>query len=400
MEKEPPSTICSQKTERHIIADGWSKLVNAALAEAPVQADGVLVVDLPAVAENYRRLKTAFQQRAVAAVVKADGYGLGAEQVAPVLVKAGARSIFVAQLDEALKLRPVLDACHPAISLYVLNGLSPGCEALFADNLILPVLNSLGQIEAWGRFAKQCDKALPAAVHIDSGMCRLGLPPDEVARLRERPEALEGVVPTCLLSHLACADQPAHAKNAEQLAYLKEARTALPTTPVSFCNSSGIFLGPGYHFDLARPGVALYGVNPTPAAPNPMRPVVRLLAKILQIRAIDAPQTVGYGADHRATEPARIATVAAGYADGYLRSISSRGHAWVAGHRVPVVGRVSMDLLALDVTAVPPDEVVPGGWAELINAEQDVDALAREAGTIGYEILTSLGARYHRVYLG
>ena len=169
---------------------------------------------------------------------------------------------------------------------------------------------------------------------------------------------------------------------------------------MSFCNSSGIFLGRDYHFDLGRPGVGLYGVNPTPAAPNPMLPVVRLMARILQIRAIDAPQTVGYGAVHRATGPARIATVAAGYADGYLRSISERGHAWVAGLRVPVVGRVSMDLLALDVTEVSPDAVRPGDWVELINAEQTVDALAAEAGTIGYEILTALGARYHRVYLG
>jgi len=339
------------------------------------------------------------QQRAVAAVVKADGYGLGAERVAPALVKAGARSIFVAQLDEALKLRPLLDQCHPALSLYVLNGLMPGAEADYADNNILPVLNSLGQIDAWAAFARSRDKVLPAAVHLDSGMCRLGLPPDEVEALRADPGRLGGIVPTCILSHLACADEPQHPKNAEQLAALKAALTALPRAPVSFCNSSGIFLGPDYHFDLGRPGVALYGVNPTPAAPNPMRPVVRLQAKILQIRAIDAPQTVGYGATHRATGPARIATVAAGYADGYLRSISSRGHAWVAGHRVPVVGRVSMDLLALDVTGVAPEKVQPGDWADLLNREQDVDALAREAGTIGYEILTSLGARYHRVYV-
>ncbi|MPZ11187.1 MAG: alanine racemase [Kiloniellaceae bacterium] len=372
---------------------------SAALSGIPARAAGVLTIDLAAIAENYRRLKSAFQQRAVAAVVKADGYGLGAEQVAPALIKAGARSIFVAQLDEALKLRPLLDRCHPAISLYVLNGLMPGAEADYADNTLLPVLNSLGEIEAWSRFARQREKALPAAIHLDSGICRLGLPPDEVARLRAEPARLEGIVPTCILSHLACADVPAHPKNAEQLAALTSALTALPRAPVSFCNSSGIFLGPDYHFDLARPGVALYGVNPTPDAANPMRPVVRLQAKILQVRAIDAPQTVGYGATHRATGPARIATVAAGYADGYLRSISSRGHAWVAGHRVPVVGRVSMDLLALDVTGVPPEKVQPGHWAELVNAEQDVDALAAEAGTIGYEILTSLGARYHRVYL-
>ncbi|GAB4356684.1 MAG: alanine racemase [Kiloniellaceae bacterium] len=371
----------------------------AALSQVPARAAGVLSVDLAAIGENYRILKAAMQQRAVAAVVKADGYGLGAERVAPVLVKAGARSLFVAQLDEALKLRPLLDQCHPALSLYVLNGLMPGAEADYADNNILPVLNSLGQIEAWSAFARQRETALPAAVHLDSGMCRLGLPAEEVEALRGDPDRLGGIVPTCILSHLACADDPQHPKNAEQLAALKAALTALPRAPVSFCNSSGIFLGPDYHFDLGRPGVALYGVNPTPGQPNPMRPVVRLQAKILQIRAIDAPETVGYGATHRATGPARIATVAAGYADGYLRSISSRGHAWVAGHRVPVVGRVSMDLLALDVTGVAPDKVRPGDWAELLNGAQDVDALAREAGTIGYEILTSLGARYHRVYL-
>lgn len=338
--------------------------LDAALAGAPAQAAGVLLVDRAAIADNYRSLKAAFLEKAVAAVVKADGYGLGAEEVVPALVKAGARSFFVAQLDEALKLRPLLDRCHPAIALYVLNGLMPGSEALFADNTILPVLNSLGEIAAWGAFARRRETALPAAVH------------------------------------LACAEDADDPMNARQLAYLRQALTALPRTPVSFCNSSGIFLGRDYHFDLGRPGVALYGGNPTPAAPNPMRPVVRLLARILQIRAIDAPQTVGYGATHRATGPARIATVAAGYADGYLRSISSRGHAWVAGHRVPVVGRVSMDLLALDVTEVAAEAVRPGDWAELLNAEQTVDALAAEAGTISYEILTSLGARYHRVYLG
>ncbi len=373
--------------------------VETALSKVSPRAAGVLTVDLAAIAENYRRLKAAFLEKAVAAVVKADGYGLGAERVAPVLVKAGARSIFVAQLDEALKLRPLLDRCHPAVTLYVLNGLMPGAEADYAEHNILPVLNSLGEIDAWSAFCRARGTALPAAVHLDSGMCRLGLPPDEVEVLRGDPARLAGLLPTCILSHLACADEPAHPMNARQLEALKAALPVLPRAPVSFCNSSGIFLGRDYHFDLGRPGVALYGVNPTPQAPNPMQPVVQLRAKILQVRQIDAPQTVGYGASHRATGPARIATVAAGYADGYLRSISNRGHAWVAGHRVPVVGRVSMDLLALDVTGVAPDSIRPGLWAELLNDEQDVDALAREAGTIGYEILTSLGARYHRVYL-
>ena len=185
-------------------------LSGTALSEVPARAAGALVVDLAAVAENYRRLKSAFLEKAVAAVVKADGYGLGAAQVAPALIAAGARSFFVAQLDEALELRPLLDRCHPAIALYVLNGLMPGAEADYADNTILPVLNSLGEIEAWRRFARQRETALPAAIHVDSGMCRLGLPPDEVERLRGAPDALAGIVPTCILSHLACADEPAH----------------------------------------------------------------------------------------------------------------------------------------------------------------------------------------------
>ena len=369
-------------------------------SDLPARAAGALTVDLRAIAENYRRLKEAFRGRPLAAVVKADAYGLGAAKVAPVLVKEGARTVFVAQVEEALALRPLLDACHPAVALYVLNGLMPGTEADLAENNILPVLNSLGEIDAWRAEAARRETALPAAIQVDSGMNRLGLPGDELAVLGKTPERLEGVVPTCIMSHLACADDPQHPLNAAQLAAFRAARRILPPAPASLCNSSGIFLGPDYHFDLGRPGAAVYGVNPTPGASSPVLPVVRLRARILQVRAIDAPQSVGYGATHRATGPAQIATIAAGYADGYLRSISGRGSAWVDGQEVPVVGRVSMDLLALDVTKVAPEAVRPGRMVDLLGPQHGVDELAREAGTIGYEILTSLGRRYHRTYLG
>ncbi|NIA70310.1 alanine racemase [Pelagibius litoralis] len=373
---------------------------SAPTAPSLASASGVLTIDLGAIAENYRRLRKAFQEKPLAAVVKADAYGLGMAEVAPVLVKQGARSVFVAQLEEAIALRPVLDACHPAVSLYVLNGLMPGTEAAFIDNNILPVLNSLGEIDAWSRAAVERDRVLPAAIQLDSGMNRLGLPEAETSQLREAPERLQGIAPTCFMSHLACADDPQHPQNAEQLAAFHAARRGLPKAPASLCNSSGIFLGPDYHFDLGRPGAAVYGVNPTPAAPSPVLAVVRLQARILQVRAIDAPQSVGYGATHRATGPARIATVAAGYADGYLRSISGRGRAWVDGREVPVVGRISMDLLALDVTEVAPGAACPGQMVDLLGPQHGVDALAQEAGTIGYEILTALGRRYHRTYLG
>ena len=368
--------------------------------DVPARASGALVIDLRAVAENFRRLRTAFLEKPLAAVVKADGYGLGAEQIAPILVREGARSVFVAQLDEALALRPLLDRCHPAVSLYVLNGLMPGTEADFVEHNILPVLNALGEIDAWREEAARRGRALPAAIQVDSGMNRLGLPEAEVTALHEAPERLEGIVPTLVMSHLACADEPAHPQNAGQLAAFRAAREKLPMAPASLCNSSGIFLGRNFHFDLARPGAAVYGVNPTPEAPSPVLPVVRLRARILQVRAIDAPQSIGYGAIYRAAGPARIATVAAGYADGYLRSISGRGRAWVDGQEVPVVGRVSMDLLALDVTEIAPDVACAGRMVDLLGPDHGVDELAQEAGTIGYEILTALGRRYHRIYSG
>ena len=197
--------------------------------------------------------------------------------------------------------------------------------------------------------------------------------------------------------HLACGDEPDHPLNRQQRDTFAAALARLPAAPASLAASSGIFLGPDYHFDLVRPGVCLYGVNPQPGHPNPMAPVLQLQAKILQIRDVDTPQTVGYGATHRFAGPTRVATVAAGYADGYPRSLSGRGTAHFRDISVPVVGRVSMDLITLDVTRAP--EARPGEMVDLIGPHHDVDALAAEAGTIGYEILTSLGRRYLRHYV-
>ena len=252
---------------------------------------------------------------------------------------------------------------------------------------------------SWSAAARSLDAALPAAVHFDTGMNRLGLPPAEFARLAAEQNRLAGIYLRFLMSHLACADTPEHPLNARQLAAVETARARLQGTPASLCNSAGIFLGSDYHYQLARPGVALYGVNPIPGRPNPMTQVVRLQGKILQVREIDAPQTVGYGATHRVAGPTRIATVAVGYADGYLRSLSNRAWAWIGDQRVPVVGRVSMDLITLDVSAVSGDSARLGAFVDLIGPEFGVGQLAEAAGTIGYEILTALGQRYHRVYL-
>jgi alanine racemase len=364
---------------------------------AAVRAGALLTIDLGAIAANYRRLCQELGAVASAAVVKADAYGLGLDRVAPTLAAAGARDFFVAQLNEAIELRAILGT-EPRI--FVLNGLTMGAERDYLSHDLIPVLNSLTEVEAWYGLCHSESRKLAAALHVDTGMNRLGLPADELERLAEEPTHLEGFDLVLVMSHLACAEEPEHPLNGRQLAAFQAARARLPPAPASLANSSGIFLGPDYHFDLARPGVALYGVNPTPGRVNPMRQVVRLQGKILQIRDVDAPQSVGYGATYPLSGPTRLATVAVGYADGYLRALSDHGSAFIEGRKVAVVGRVSMDLITLDITAVPQAAARPGALIDLLGPDHDLDALARQAGTIGYELLTSLGRRYHRDYKG
>lgn len=370
------------------------------LTGAAARAGAILTIDLEAIAENYRRLRARLGNTPCAAVVKANGYGLGIEKVAPVLAAAGARGFFVAQLDEAIRLRAVLSAPCPDAEIYVLNGLMRGAEPEYLAHRLRPVLNSPDDLARWSARGRQRNKRLPAALHVDTGMCRLGLSPQELDALADDPSRLEAVGLALVMSHLACADEPSHPLNRRQRDDFAGACRRLPPAPASLANSSGIFLGADFHFDLGRPGVALYGINPTPGAPNPMRQVVFLQGKILQLRDVDAPQSVGYGASHRVTGPMRLATVGVGYADGYLRSLSSRGRAYIGGQEVAVVGRVSMDLITLDVTDVPDDLAKPGALIDLFHPEQGPDPLAAQAGTIGYELLTDLGRRYHRIYRG
>ncbi|MBT7635867.1 MAG: alanine racemase [Rhodospirillaceae bacterium] len=353
------------------------------------QAGAILEIDLAALAANYEILKQRAAPAECAAVVKADAYGLGADRVAPVLAAAGCKTFFVAHMAEGIALRQTLGG-HAAI--YILNGILPGTEGDFRAHELRPVLNSLEQLEHWTG---------AAALHLDTGMNRLGLSPDDAAALAAAPGWLENIDLRLVVSHLACADEAGHEMNEQQRQLFDRLRATLPARPASLANSSAIFLGPGYHYDLVRPGIALYGGNPTPGAANPMRQVVRLAGKIIQVREIDTPQSVGYGATHRATGPRRIATVPVGYADGYLRSLSGQGMGCLAGVSVPIVGRVSMDLITLDVTDVPMQAARAGAVVDLIGGDGDtVDEVAARAGTIGYEILTSLGRRYHRQYVG
>lgn len=362
-------------------------------------AGAIITIDLGAVAGNWRTLRSRLASGAeCAAVVKADAYGLGAARIAPALAKAGCRTFFVVTLDEGLDLAPHLPGC----AVYVLAPPLAGNESVIADANVIPVLNTLGDVALWSAFARDAGRPLPAALHADTGMRRLGLTPSEISTLAHEPERLAGIDVKLLLSHLACADEPHHPLNARQLAQFIAAKSRLATAgvapPASLANSSGIFLGTEYHFDMARPGAALYGIAPVPDEPNPMAQAVRVQAKILQVRDVDAAETVGYGATHRFARPGRIATVAAGYADGYPRSLGNAGTCCIGGHRVAVVGRVSMDLTTIDVTGLSEDLVRPGTLVDLIGPDNPLDDVADAAGTIGYELLTRLGRRAHRVW--
>lgn len=363
----------------------------------PPHATTTLEVDLNALAANYRLLSARAPTARCAAVVKGDGYGLGVGPVARTLHKAGCEIFFVAHLDEGITLRQELAGATPTPEIFILNGLMPGEDPLFREHGLMPVLNDLGQIEQWATYCR-AHEPHPAAVHLDTGMSRLGLDLDEQATLFEAQDRLDGFPLRCVMSHLACADTPDHPLNRQQRQEFATALTRLPEAPASLSASSGIFLGPDWHFDIVRPGVSLYGVAPTEGKSNPMAQVVGLYGKIIQVRRVDAPRTVGYGATHQFSGPALVATVAIGYADGYLRCLSGRAIAYVGEVAVPLVGRVSMDLLTFDISAAP--SAKPGDPIELIGPHVSVDAVAAAAGTIGYEILTGLGSRYRRHYKG
>lgn len=349
-----------------------------------------LTIDPSAAAANWRSL-AARHAGETAGVVKANAYGLGIDLIAPALAAAGCTHFFVATLEEALALRALL----PDRRIGVLNGCPPGAETEMIAHDLVPVLNSLEACARWCAAARAAERPLAALLHVDTGMNRLGLDAGELDRLRADPGLVEGVALTHAMTHLVAAEDPADPANATQRARFAAIAASFPGVKTSIANSSGIFLGPDFASALARPGYALYGGNPTPHRPNPMRPVAVLTAPILQVRTIAAGETVGYNSTWRAVRPSRIATIGVGYADGLPRGLSGRMTARFAGATIPSVGRISMDLSTFDITDHPGVEA--GMPLELIGPGHDIDSLAAEAGTIGYEILTSLGPRYRRV---
>lgn len=356
----------------------------------------LLTINLSAIEDNYRLLAARAAPAKTAVAVKANAYGLGIEEIAPVLASAGCRQFFVATAAEAFQLRALL----PLAEIFLLNGPALEFGADLAGAGIAPVLNNLAQLTLWQAIARQRGERLPATLHLDTGLTRLGLTEKEVRHLRDHPRALDGLSIRLVMSHLACSDSAAHPMNLLQLERFRilTADLALPA-PRSLAASSGIFLGQEYHFDLVRPGAAIYGLNPNLSHDNPMRPVIRLQARILQVQLIDRVGSVGYGATHPVEPGQRIATLAIGYADGYFRSLGGRAAVALNGHIAPVVGRVSMDLITVDVSGIPEELVRPGLFAEIIGPYLSADQLAQYSGTIGYEILTALGPRCRRQFI-
>ncbi|HEY9359583.1 MAG TPA: alanine racemase [Xanthobacteraceae bacterium] len=383
------------------VHDADLRSATAPLATAdPTEAGGVLTIDLAAVESNWKRLAGLTVPVECAAVVKADGYGCGLEPVTRTLHRAGCRTFFVADVAEGRRARTVA----PDATIYVLNGVMPGSAQAFAADHLRPVINSTTELAEWDAFVATKNWRGGAALHVDTGMNRLGITVEEAATIAPRLQS-ENHGFTLVMSHLACAESPDHPMNARQLRLFRDIRMAYRGVASSLANSSGIFLGERAYCDLVRPGVALYGVNPTPGKANPMRRVVEVKGRIIQVRTIDKGETVGYGAAFTAGRTSRIAIIAVGYADGFLRSAgTARGkpaaEVIVAGKRCPLAGRVSMDVLAVDVTDVAEGAVRRGDFATLIGDRVSVDDLAAGMGTIGYEVLTDLGRRYHRLYKG
>ena len=364
------------------------------------ETGGRLTVDLDAIAENWQRLTRRLLTVECGAVVKANAYGLGLEPVTARLAKAGCKTFFVADVAEARRARSRAGEA----AIYVLNGFSPEAADAFAELNIQPVINSTMELAEWDAFAAAQGVRGGAALHIDTGMNRLGMSAEEAAALALRLQQQDHGI-TLLMSHLACAEVADHPLNASQIRLFRELRILYHGVPASLANSAGIFLGETAHFDLARPGAALYGINPTPGRDNPMRNVLTLSGRVLQVRKVPQGESVGYGAAWIAKRASRVAVAALGYADGLVRAGSgldrkAGGGALVAGKRCPIVGYISMDLACIDVTDLPDNVVRRGDSAKFIGDGLPIDEVAGAAGTIGYEVLVRLGSRCHLAYRG
>lgn len=371
-------------------------------------AGGTLTIDIGALVDNYRAIAKVCAPAETAGVVKADAYGLGAARVVPALVAAGCKKFFVAMPDEGIAVRRLA----PDATIFVLNGVfGHGAEHAYAEHRLVPVLNAPREISLWESFCGSTGTRHPCVINVDTGMNRLGLTMSEALSFADENGLTQALEVVLVMSHLACADEPQHPLNRQQFEALQELQAAFSGVESSLVNSAGIFLGRDFHVGLTRPGIAVYGGAPVAGMKNPMKTVVTAEARIVQLRHARAGEAVSYGATATLQRDTTIAVAAVGYADGYHRSASGSGvplrrlgepggHGFVLGQRVPILGRVTMDLTMFDVTDLGVDAVKTGDMIELFGRHISIDEAAKAAGTISYELLTGLGRRYHRLYLG
>lgn len=361
---------------------------------------GQLNIDLGALARNWKALDKVSAGVLTAAVVKADAYGTGIEAASKALYAAGARFFFVATPDEGMAVRAAVPEAH----IFVLWGLYPGAANLYIRQNLMPVLASMSQLDEWLDKCLERNEAYPAGLHFDTGINRTGFRLSEASVIRERLERL-GYAPQMIMSHLACADTPNHEKNRTQLALFGSVMAQFPGIPASLANSAGLMTGRDYHFQMVRPGIALYGGRAVAGRRNPMAPVVSLHVPVLQVTEGRTGETVGYGAAYSLSRNSKLAILGYGYADGYFRSESGTnqrpgGKVFIRGKLCPVLGKISMDLTVVDVTELGSDLPMPGEGAEILGPNISVDDQSDWGGTIGYEFLTSLKGRYTRNYIG
>lgn len=364
--------------------------------EIPPHVTACLTIDLGAIRENYRLLQAMVKPGTqVAGIVKADAYGLGMKEIASVLYQEGCRTFFVADPLEGQALR----TCLPDARIFVFHGVLEGCESLFDASRLIPVLNDLDQVERWSSWARRHGEPRAASLHFDTGMTRNGLSARETALLFADRDRLKGLELCMILSHLASSDEMDSPQNKQQWEAFQSIVRHFPGVPASLANSCGLPLGEDYHYDWVRPGLGLYGYATTPQRAA-LKPALSLQVRIIQIHAVESGQTVGYNATYRAPQKGRLATLGIGYADGVLRSLSNKGAVRWGPFLFPVVGRISMDYMVVDISEAPASLCSVGQWVTLFESCEDLLKWAHEAGTISYEILTLLGRRCYRQYKG
>lgn len=364
-------------------------------ASLPPHATAYLELDLEAVRQNYKTIQSVLKKGCrLSAVVKANAYGMGAIPTSKALYQAGCRDFFVINVDEALDIKPFLQDAN----IYILNGVQQGAAPILLREKFIPVLLSLEQIALWQAEARRLDQNLPAILHLDTGLSREGLSYEEVTQLHNNLALLDGLDIKYYMSHLANADESNNSENIGQLNRFQELCSKLPPAPKSFANSHGIMRGQNYHFDMARPGMAIFGYCDSFKEPNQLMPAIRIAARIIRRRPLSLGQPVGYNALFKAQKPMLTATLNIGYADGFLRCLTNVGKINIQGYPAQIIGKISMDYTVLDVTDIPNDLTEPGTWVEIVHDADAFEELCTLGGTCTYEIVARLGPRFQRVY--